>query len=221
MNLTLFDLDNTLLPIDSDYEWGQFLVRTGIVDAEEYRVANERFFEQYNDGTLDIFEFLHFVLRPLVKLDRAELDALHARYMTEVIAPNLRPAALDLVRRHRDAGDLCAIVTATNSFITRPIARAFGITELIATEFDEVDGRFTGEISVAPCFKDGKIARTEAWLAARGLDWSSFGNTTFYSDSANDLPLMQRVKQPVAVNPSGRLRDHALAEGWPVIELFR
>jgi len=221
MNLTLFDLDHTLLPIDSDYEWGQFLVRTGIVDADEYRIANDRFYEQYNDGTLDIFEFLRFVLKPLMAMPRAELDALHARYMQEVIAPNLLPAARALVRRHLDAGDLCAVVTATNSFITRPIARAFGIEELIATEFDERDGRFTGEISLAPCFKDGKIVRTEAWLRERGLDWSSFADSTFYSDSANDLPLLQRVRRPVAVNPSERLRAHALAEGWPVIELFR
>ena len=220
MNLALFDLDHTLLPIDSDYEWGQYLVHKGVVDADHYKLKNDYFFAQYNAGTLDIHEFLEFAFGTLKGHPRVTLEAWHAEYMQDVIEPAITPQARALVDRHRTAGDLCAIVTATNSFVVRPIARAFGIEHLIATEPEEIDGRFTGRVQGTPCFKVGKIVRTEAWLAAMGLRWESFARSVFYSDSANDIPLLEKVHEPVAVNPSERLRAHALAHGWPIMDLY-
>lgn len=220
MNLALFDLDHTLLPIDSDYEWGQFLARIGAVDPQVQQLKNDEFFRAYNAGTLDIDAFLAFAFGTLKKHPRAQLDAWHAQYMREVVAPALTPQARALVQQHRDAGDLCAVVTATNSFVTRPIVQAFGIDHLIATEPEEIDGRFTGRVQGTPCFKAGKITRTEAWLASLGHTWDDFVVSTFYSDSANDLPLLGKVKVPVAVNPSDTLRAHARAQGWRVLDLF-
>ncbi|HEU4621922.1 MAG TPA: HAD family hydrolase [Burkholderiaceae bacterium] len=219
MNLALFDLDHTLLPIDSDYEWGQYLVRLGVVDAATHKLKNEQFFAQYNAGTLDIYEFLEFAFATLKAHPREQLERWQADFMREVITPAITPRAKNLVAEHRDAGDLCAIVTATNSFVTRPIARAFGIDHLIASEPREVDGRFTGEVHGTPCFKEGKIARTEAWLASLGHAWDDFSSSTFYSDSANDIPLLEKVRVPVAVNPSEKLKSYAIARGWPVIDL--
>lgn len=219
--LALFDLDHTLLPIDSDYEWARFLIRLGAVDGEEYERRNDLFFDQYHAGTLDIHEFLAFQLAPLAAHPRSQLEAWRRRFMDEVIAPAIRPAARALVDGHRERGDLCAIVTATNEFVTRPIARLFGIDELIATELErDGAGRITGAIRGVPAFQAGKIARVEAWLAARGLAWDDVERSSFYSDSPNDLPLLERVSHPVATNPVPRLAEIAAARGWPVLRLF-
>ncbi|MGD9944587.1 MAG: HAD family hydrolase [Burkholderiaceae bacterium] len=218
--MALFDLDNTLLPIDSDYEWARFLIRLGLVDEAEYERRNDQFFRQYKDGTLDIHEFLAFQLAPLAAHPRAQLDAWHERFMGEVIAPQIRPQARELVESHRSRGDLCAIVTATNAFVTAPIARAFGIEHLIATTPEAVDGRFTGRSVGVASFREGKVLRTDQWLAELGRPWNSFERSFFYSDSANDLPLLERVSDPVATNPDPRLAAQAEARGWPILRLF-
>jgi len=219
--LALFDLDYTLLPIDSDHAWGEFLVEAGEVDGPSYRARNDAFFEQYKAGTLDIFEFLAFSLEPLARLPRAQLDALHARFMTEVIAPQLKPAARALVAQHHDAGDLCAVVTATNAFVTGPIVRAFGIPHLVATVPAQEAGRFTGGVRGAPCFKEGKVARVEAWLESMGLAFDSFSRSSFYSDSRNDLALLERVTDPVATNADAGLLDIAQSRRWRTLSLYQ
>ncbi|MGC3964599.1 MAG: HAD family hydrolase [Rhodocyclaceae bacterium] len=218
-NLTLFDLDNTLLGGDSDHAWGQFLCDQGIVDRQEYETTNDRFYAQYKDGTLDMNAFLAFVLAPMTRLTRAELDTLHARFMRECIEPIVLPRGLELVRKHLDAGDLVAIVTATNAFVTAPIVRLFGVQHLIATIPAQENGRFTGLARGTPAFREGKIARVEAWLESMALNWGSFTQTNFYSDSLNDLPLLQKVANPVAVDPDETLRTYATERGWPVISL--
>ncbi len=220
MKLALFDLDHTLLPLDSDYEWGQYLVRLGKVDATQYKLKNDAFFEQYNQGTLDIHEYLNFALGPLTGNTRAVLNEWHAGFMREVIVPRITPQARTLVNRHLQAGDLCALVTATNAFVTRPIGQAFGLMHLIASEPEEIDGRFTGRVLGVPSFRAGKVTRTEAWLAQLGLDWNCFSDSTFYSDSTNDLPLLEKVQSPIAVNPSPGLRDIAQQRSWPILDLF-
>lgn len=219
-SLALFDLDHTLLPIDSDYEWGCFLGRIGAVDPNRYEARNRKFYEQYKAGTLVIEEFLAFALEPLAAHDPPTLDRWHRQFMTEVIEPVLRPAAIALVDRHRSRGDLCAIVTATNDFVTAPIARAFGIEHLIATRAERIDGRFSGRPAGTPSFREGKVTRVDEWLGELGLDWSAFDETWFYSDSTNDLALLERVDHPVAVNPDQTLRDRAAARSWPVMDLF-
>jgi len=219
VNLTLFDLDNTLLAGDSDFEWAQFLIRKGLVDAELHEAKNAEFYAQYQAGTLDIDAFLDFQLAPLARHERRELEALHAEFMREVIEPMMTPAAKALVREHLAAGDVVAIVTATNAFVTGPIARAFGVCHLIATIPEQRDGQFTGRCRGTPAFQAGKIARVESWLESLGLWWSSFARTTFYSDSHNDLPLLERVADPVAVDPDERLRAHALRHGWRILSL--
>jgi HAD superfamily hydrolase (TIGR01490 family) len=218
--LALFDLDHTLLPIDSDFEWGSLLSRKGIVDAAWYARRNAEFYEDYKAGRLDMHAFLAFVLAPLAAHDRATLDALHAEYMRDVIEPQIKPGALALVARHRDAGDLCAIVTATNAFVTAPIARRFGVEHLIATIPAQENGRFTGEVRGEPCFREGKVARTTAWLESLGSSWQAFASTTFYSDSRNDIALLEHVSEPVATNPDDTLRAHASARGWRHLMLF-
>ena len=220
MQLALFDLDNTLLPLDSDYEWGRFLARIGAVDPDHQQSENDRFYQQYVAGTMDIQEFLAFQLAPLAANPRNLLDRWHAQFMDEVILPAIRPAALELVARHRNEGALCAIVTATNEFVTAPIARRFGVEHLIATQVEERDGRYTGRPRGTPTYREGKVVRTDAWLAALGHDWGSFERTWFYSDSANDIPLLSRVSDPVATNPDARLSAHAQAHGWSVLHLF-
>ena len=219
VDLVLFDLDNTLLAGDSDYEWAQFLIDRGVLDRATYEAANDRFFEQYQAGTLDIREFLAFQLAPLARYPRAQLDAWHADFMAAKIRPMIGAPALDLVARHRDAGALCAIVTATNSFVTAPIAREFGVEHLIATEPEARDGAYTGAVAGIPAFREGKVARLEQWLAALGCTLEAFPGSWFYSDSHNDLPLLERVTQAVAVDPDERLRSVAAARGWPVISL--
>lgn len=220
LRLALFDLDHTLLPVDSDFEWGAFLSRKGVVDGAWYRRRNDEFYAQYKAGTLDMAEFLAFALAPLAANDRVALAAWHAEYMQTAIEPNIRPEAQALVDAHRKAGDLCAIVTATNAFVTGPIARRFGIAHLIATVPAQVDGRFTGGVRGAPCFREGKIARATDWLESLGLDWSSFASSTFYSDSRNDLALLEHVTVPVATNADATLAAHAAARGWRSLSLF-
>ena len=221
MQLTLFDLDNTLLPIDSDVSWAQFLVDLKVVNADWYAKRNDYFYAQYCAGTLDIDEFLAFQLAPLAQHPREQLLAWREQFVRDVIRPNLQPQAKDLVRQHQDSGDLCAIVTATNSFITGPIAREFGIEHLIATEVEIApDGNFTGRPTGLPSFREGKITRVEQWLAMQGLGFSDFPMSIFYSDSFNDLPLLARVTVPIAVNPDQRLLAHAQQQGWQVLNLF-
>ena len=222
--LALFDLDHTLLPIDSDHEWGRFLVKLGVVDATYYASENERFYADYKAGRLDIYGFLQFALKPLSEHSRAQLNEWHAEFMQEIILPNLRQSALDLVKKHQDQGDLCCVVTATNSFVTKPIVKAFGINNLVATEPEVIGnpetGNFSGKVSGIPNFREGKITRVENWLASKNLNWDSFNDSYFYSDSINDLPLMEKVKQPIPTNPDERLKQQAIERAWPILELF-
>ena len=219
MRLALFDLDNTLLGGDSDFEWAQFLIGQGVLDREVHEARNLEFYEQYKAGTLDIHAFLDFQLKPLSRHPRAQLDAWHAQFMRQRIHPIILPKARELVARHAAEDDLMVIITATNSFVTWPIAREFGVSELIATEPEQVNGEFTGNVAGTPSFREGKVTRLDAWLEARGLSWQSIEASTFYSDSLNDLPLLQRVTRPVAVDPDATLRAHAESHGWPVISL--
>jgi len=219
MRLALFDLDNTLLAGDSDYEWGQFLVDRGILEREAYEAQNRAFYEQYKAGTLDIHEFLGFALRPLADHTPQELDRWHGEFMQSRIRPMIRPPARALVSRHLQAGDLCAIITATNSFVTRPIAREFGIEHLIATEPEMRAGRYTGGVAGTPCFRSGKLVRLDQWLAGLGRRLEQFADSTCYSDSHNDLALLERVQRPVAVDPDERLADEARRRGWETISL--
>jgi HAD superfamily hydrolase (TIGR01490 family) len=217
--LALFDLDNTLLAGDSDFEWARFLVDQGVLDREVHEARNREFYDQYLAGTLDIHAFLDFQLQPLARHPRAQLDAWHARFMRERILPLVTPRSRELVARHLRETDLVAIVTATNSFVTAPIAREFGVAHLIATEPEQRGGEFTGGVDGLPCFREGKVARLESWLAGRGLRWGDVARSWFYSDSLNDLFLLQRVTDPVAVDPDDTLRAHAERHGWPVISL--
>ena len=217
MELVLFDLDNTLLDGDSDYEWAQFLIEQGVFEREHYEQRNQAFFDQYKAGTLDIYAFLDFQLAPLAQYPRAQLDAWHAQFMELKILPMITAAARALVGQHLQHGHLCAIVTATNSFVTAPIAREFGVAHLVATEPEQTGGQFTGKVSGTPCFREGKITRVDQWLAAQGRRWDDFPVSRFYSDSHNDLPLLERVTHPIAVRPDASLKQTALARGWDVI----
>ena len=219
MNLALFDLDNTLLSGDSDHAWGQFLCDQGVVDAAEFKARNDAFYEQYKAGTLNIFELLEFVLEPMTKFPRQELDALHEAFFEQVIRPMITPQGEVLVREHLEQGDLCAIVTATNAFVTAPIARHYGIPHLIATVPAIEGGRFTGKPRGTPAFREGKIERVARWLESMALDLGCFEESRFYSDSFNDLPLLSLVTHPIAVDPDATLREHALSQGWPVMSL--
>lgn len=216
MPLALFDLDNTLLAGDSDYLWGVFLGEIGVVDKVRYESMNQRFYDDYKAGVLDIQEFLSFSLRPLADNDPQDLAGWHARFMTEMIEPLITPAAEALVARHREAGDTLMIITATNSFVTAPIARRFGIEHLIATEPERIGGRYTGRVAGTPSFREGKVVRLTEWLHATG---QNLAGSWFYSDSHNDLPLLERVDHPVGVDPDPQLLHHAETRGWPVISL--
>lgn len=219
MNLTLFDLDNTLLSGDSDFEWAQFLISKGVLDREVHEAKNQAFYDDYKAGTLDIHAFLAFQLAPLARHAREELDAWHREFVATRIRPLIGTPARALVQRHLDAGDLCAIVTATNSFVTGPICREFGISHLVATIPAQENGRFTGAPRGTPAFRAGKIERVDAWLESLGLWWGAFVESWFYSDSLNDLPLLAKVSHPVAVDPDDTLRAHAGAQGWPILSL--
>lgn len=216
MALAIFDLDNTLLEGDSDYSWGQFLVERRLVDGKTYERENARYYAEYQAGTLDIHDFLAFALRPLAKTDRTVLNELHREFMHSRILPMIRPAARALVEQHRRCGDTPLIITATNSFVTRPIAAEFGIDVLLATEPEECDGRFTGRVAGTPCFREGKVTRLNEWLAARDEDLTG---SWFYTDSHNDLPLLERVAHPVAVDPDPILSEEAQRRGWPILSL--
>ena len=215
--LVLFDLDNTLLAGDSDFEWAQFLIEQRVLDREVYEARNQRFYDDYRAGTLDIHAFLDFQLKPLSRHPRTQLTAWHREFMERKIRPLIRDKARALVERHR--GDLRVVITATNSFVTAPIAREFGIAELIATEPEQRDGAFTGAVRGIPCFREGKVARLEAWLGERGSSLAAYAESWFYSDSHNDLPLLERVSRPVAVDPDEELRARAESSGWPIISL--
>lgn len=219
MKLALFDLDNTLLSGDSDFEWAQFLISRGVLDREVHEAENQRFYDAYKDGTLDILAFLDFQLAPLARHSRQQLAAWHKEFMAERILPMIGTKARQLVRRHVDEGALTAIVTATNSFVTAPICREFDIPHLIATLPEEINGQFTGKVEGVPSFKEGKILRVDDWLRELGYEWSSFASSHFYSDSRNDLPLLRRVTHPVAVDPDEILRATAVEAGWPIISL--
>lgn len=216
MSLAIFDLDNTLLNGDSDHAWGEFLCEQGIVDATEYRRKNDYFFEQYQQGTLDILEFLEFALRPLAELPADRLSALHAQFMQIKIEPMILNKALALLQRHRDQGDFLLIITATNHFVTGPIAARLGVDAILATDPEIINGSYTGKVAGTPCFQSGKVTRLHAWLKEtnHNLDGSSF-----YSDSRNDLPLLELVDHPVAVDADETLTLTAKQNGWPVISL--
>lgn len=219
MNLALFDLDNTLLNGDSDFEWAQFLIEQGVLDRELFEAKNLAFYEQYKAGTLDIYEFLDFQLKPLSRHARKVLNGWRDDFMQRKVRGMMTAPAQELVARHRAAGDVCIIITATNSFVTSPIAREFGVEHLIATEPEEKDGEFTGCVAGVPCFREGKITRLESWLAQRGWGWDSFADSFFYSDSLNDLPLLAKVNNPIAVDPDATLRKHAEQHGWRILTL--
>ena len=214
--LALFDLDNTLLDGDSDYEWAQFLIEEGVLHAGDYDAKNDWFYERYKDGTLDIHEFLDFQLAPIARRPRAQLDAWHRQFMQRRIRPIILPGAAELIERHR--GDLTAIVTATNRFITAPIAAELGVEHLLATDIEEHEGVFTGKPRGTPTFREGKIRRVDEWLAERGTRLADY-ESWFYSDSLNDLPLLERVDHPVAVDPDATLRAKAKERGWDIISL--
>ncbi len=216
MPLAIFDLDNTLLAGDSDYLWGQFLADLGIVDGPSYERENARFFAEYREGRLDILAFLRFSLRPLAQHRMQDLHSWRARFMREKIEPLITAAAEALVARHRAAGDTLMIVTATNAFVTAPIAERLGISQLIATDPEIVDGRFTGNVAGTPSFREGKVIRLQDWLTRHD---TSLAGASFYSDSHNDLPLLELVERPVAVDPDPILTDQAKRRGWPIISL--
>lgn len=221
MRLALFDLDHTLIPLDSDHAWGEFTVSLGWRDAQGFAQANDGFYADYKAGTLDIQRYVRFAIEAVRERGLAASQKAHERFMHDVIEPAMREPARALLRRHQAAGDTVVIVTATNEFVTRPIARAFGVDELIAIELErDARGEPTGAIRGTPSFREGKIARVEQWLAARGLDWSRVQHSTFYSDSINDLPLLEKVHEPVATNPDARLRAIALERGWRTLNLF-
>ncbi|HZE92183.1 MAG TPA: HAD family phosphatase [Rhizobacter sp.] len=220
-NLCLFDLDHTLLPIDSDHAWGEFMLREGWVDGVDFGLRNDAFYAQYQAGTLDIHEYIEFSTRPWRHKPPEELRSAHAKFMREVIRPVLRPAALDLVRQHLEKGDLTAIVTATNDFITAPIAEAFGVAHLLALRLEKgPTGNITGRIDGVPSFREGKTLRTEQWLADLGHRLKDFERISVYSDSTNDLPLMECATDAVATNPSPSLEMTARARGWRILQLF-
>jgi HAD superfamily hydrolase (TIGR01490 family) len=214
--LALFDLDNTLLAGDSDYLWGEFLVERGIVDGEHYARENERFYREYQAGTLDIHAWLAFQLKPLAEHEPEFLLGLRDYFLQEKIVPIILPAAQRLIESHRDREHTLVIITATNSFITRPIAALLGITNLLATEPEIVGGRYTGQVAGIPCFREGKVERLSAWLSENRQD---LRESWFYSDSHNDLPLLELVANPVAVNPDITLARHAGQRAWPILDL--
>ena len=218
-NLALFDLDNTLLAGDSDYNWSLFLINQGLLDAKTHQERNEQFYLDYKNGHLDIYKFLEFQLKPLSQHPVKFLDALHVKFMDQVIRPMMTKKAQNLVDKHKAQGDLCLIITATNSFVTKPIASAYGIENLIGTDPEMLDGQYTGGVTGVPSFQEGKVTRINQWLAARGQTLSSFETSYFYSDSHNDLPLMKLVTNPVAVDADTTLTEYAQQQGWPQISL--
>lgn len=224
VRIALFDLDHTLIPIDSDYAWGEFTTACGWTDAAEFKRQNDAFYEHYKAGTLDVHAYVRFATTAICKQGATNSIAAHARFMREIVQKAIKPQALKLVQDHQAAGDLVVIVTATNEFVTRPIAQAFGVKELIAVELERDiaaggTGWYTGAIKGVPSFREGKVQRVEMWLAQQGLSWGGV-HTTFYSDSMNDLPLLEKATVPVATNPDTRLLAIAQARGWRILDLF-
>jgi HAD superfamily hydrolase (TIGR01490 family) len=221
MKLALFDLDHTLLPLDSDHSWGVFTTEMGWTDPVVFGQRNDEFYAHYQAGTLNIHDYVRFATRAARERGAVEAAKAHARYMDEVIRPRITPEALALLRLHQHAGDAVIIVTATNEFVTRPIAQAFGVNELIAVDLErDASGWITGEIRGTPSFREGKVTRVADWLAQKELDWGDV-EITFYSDSMNDLPLLEKAHYPVATNPDARLRQLATERGWRILELFQ
>ncbi len=219
--LALFDLDDTLLPLDSDHAWGEFMVREGWVDAAGFKRANDAFYADYQAGRLDIHAYIAFATQPLRSRGAAELAAAQQRFMAEVIRPALHPAALELVAKHRDAGDALALVTATNDFVTAPIAVALGIETLIAVRLERGPGAtITGRIDGTPSYREGKVARVGEWLATLALHWSDFERISVYTDSVNDLALLEKATDPVATNPTPALEAIAAARGWRILRPY-
>lgn len=216
MRLALFDLDNTLLGGDSDHAWGDYLCERGILDAATYKTRNDEFYQDYLAGTLDLTAYLNFTLEILGRTDMAQLDEWHRDFMRDCIEPIMLPKALELIAKHREAGDKLVVITATNRFVTAPIVAKLGIDTLLATECEIVDGRYTGRTTDVPCFREGKVTRLNRWLEENQL---SLDDSYFYSDSLNDLPLLEKVANPVAVDPDPKLRAEAESRGWPVITL--
>ena len=216
MSLAIFDLDNTLLSIDSDHAWGEFLVEQGAVDPVSYREANERFLADYNAGTLDMAAFLEMALKPLAENTPEQLAAWHQQFMASKIEPHILPKAEELLARHRTKGDTLLIITATNRFITGPIAERLGVDDLIAVEPEMVDGRYTGRVDGVPSYREGKVIRLQAWLEAQDI---TMDGAWFYSDSHNDLPLLEKVDHPVAVDPDDTLRQVAEERNWRIMSL--
>jgi HAD superfamily hydrolase (TIGR01490 family) len=216
MRLAIFDLDHTLLAGDSDHLWGEFMIERGLVERERHKRQNDQFYADYKAGTLDIAAYMHFALEPLVRLGPERLLPLRERFVAEVIDPIIAPAAPALLERHRIQGDLLLIITATNRFVTEPIAQLLDVDDLLATDPEQVDGRYTGAIAGIPCYREGKVQRLEQWLKAQD---QRFEHITFYSDSHNDLPLLRHVQAPFAVDPDDELRAEARRQGWPIITL--
>ncbi len=216
MPLALFDLDNTLIAGDSDYAWGEFLVHENKVDPDHYKRMNQQFYEDYQQGELDIFEYLRFALAPLAALEPQELVELHRKFMNKVVSKMWLPAAEALIEKHREAGDRLMVISATNRFIVEPICHRFGITEVIATEPEQKDGRYTGRVAGVPSYQQGKVTRLQNWLEESG---ETLTGSTFYSDSINDLPLLEIVDKAVAVNPDALLLAETSKRGWPVLDL--
>lgn len=216
MTLAIFDLDNTLIAGDSDHSWGEFLVRKALVNGDEFRNANDQFYRDYQNGSLDIQAYLAFALAPLTRHTLNELAELHREFMAVHIEPLMLPKALALLQKHRDNGDQLLIITATNGFVTRPIAARLGVEDILASDPEVVDGRYTGKCIGTPCFQSGKVTRLQEWLADRQ---ESLDGSYFYSDSINDLPLLEKVTHPVAVDPDQRLRAIAEARGWKILSL--
>jgi HAD superfamily hydrolase (TIGR01490 family) len=216
MALAIFDLDNTLIAGDSDYSWGEFLVGEGMVDAAHYREKNEKFYQDYQHGNLDIREYLAFALEPLARLTPEVLAGLHRKFMTEVIRPMWLPAAVRLLQKHRQQGDFLLVITSTNRFVVEPICAKLGVDDLLATELAVENHRYNGEVAGEPTFREGKVSRLKSWLETTG---HSMAGSYFYSDSINDLPLLEVVEKPVAVDPDSELAEIARQRQWPVISL--
>lgn len=216
MRLAIFDLDHTLLAGDSDHLWGEFMIEQGLVERDAYQRQNDRFYEDYKAGTLDIAAYMRFALEPLVRLGPGRLLPLRERFVATRIDPIVAPAAPALLERHRIGGDELLIITATNRFVAEPIATLLGVDQLLATDPEQAGGRYTGAIAGVPCYREGKVRRFEQWLSEQD---ARFAHVTFYSDSHNDLPLLRHVDRPVAVDPDDALRTEALRAGWPVISL--
>lgn len=216
MNLAIFDLDNTLLAGDSDYLWGQFLVEKKLVDPVLYEQENQRFYDEYKEGTLDIFEFLEFSLAPLSQHSLDSLNELHREFMEQKIDSIWLPKAEELLEKHRQKNDFLLIITATNHFVTAPIAEKLGVDDIIATMPEQINNHYTGKVSGTPCFQNGKVERLTKWLEENNY---TLENSYFYSDSYNDLPLLLEVTHPIAVDPDERLKNHSQANNWPIISL--